>query len=84
MNVAFGRRKVAVAGKIPERVGIHVRGPAGQARVPEGIEREARDLGDCVCFCVRFLERRFFDVLTLGEGRERPSCFRKISPTAFR
>ena len=44
MNVPLGRRKVAVTGEISERVRVHVRGPAGQARVSKRVEREARNL----------------------------------------
>ncbi len=46
VNVLFGRRKVAVAGKISKGVRVHMRGPAREASLPERVKREACDVGD--------------------------------------
>lgn len=72
VNVPLGRRKVAVAGKISEGVRVHVGRPAREARMPERVKREARDVGDRVRFCVRFLSRRFLDMPTFCWRRENP------------
>lgn len=44
MHVPLRRCHVAVTGEVREGIGVHVRRPARQTRVPEGVHLEALNL----------------------------------------
>jgi len=72
VNVAPSHAEIAVPGKVSERVRVHMRGPARQARVTERVKREGLDFGEFARAFVLFLRSRFLSMSTYSVGREHP------------
>ena len=69
-NISLGDAHVFVAGQVRQRPGVHVRRPAGQAGMAEGIEREGLALKrfSPVCLSSSDSARRPSSVLSLHAG----------------
>ena len=59
---------------------VHVRRPSRQAGVPEGVQRELRDVRQGARLGMLLLERGLLDVAAPGRGRKHPLAFDQRPP----